>query len=489
MKDYTYYLEHVGEYGTVEKINFPLLLISGLSHAHHNEMVLSQDGQHGVVFAIAEHYVEVLMLSQTSPKIGVQFTRTNEYVSVPTGEEQLGWVINPLGEPLMGTGKYDFPQERRSLESEVKGISERARIKESFETGVNLVDMSIPLGKGQKELIVGDKKTGKTAFVLNVIKNQAQKGAIIVYAAIGHRKNDIKKVYEYCIKEKIIQNTVIVAASSDSSPSLIYLTPFSAMSIAEFFRDKGKDVLVILDDLSTHARFYREISLIAQHFPGRESYPGDIFYNHARLLERAGNYKAGDKEVSITCLPVVETVEGDLSSYIPTNVMGMTDGHIYFDNDAFYKGLRPAINSALSVTRVGKQTQNKLQREVSREISLFLNQYDKLQSYSHFGAELSTKVQKILQKGEYLYAFFQQDNNKVLPNDVQMIIFGLIWSQHLENKEQIAALKNILPEKYQDKITHDLIKSILKVDSLDDFLTNISVHKDEVLRIISATVK
>jgi F-type H+/Na+-transporting ATPase subunit alpha len=263
---------------------------------------------------------------------------------------------------------------------------------------------------------------------------QARQGTLCIYAGIGKKKLEIKRVEEFFQKEGILQNTIIVASSSHDPVGVIYITPYTAMALAEYFKDQGRDVLVIMDDLTSHAKFYREISLLGKRFPGRNSYPGDIFYTHARLLERAGNFKTKTGENSITCLPVVETTQGDLSGYIQTNLMSMTDGHIYFDMDLFIKGRRPAINTFLSVTRVGRQTQTDLDRSISRELTSFLTLYDKMQNFVHFGAEMTTSVKETIKQGEHVLDFFTVTSEQAIPHDLQMILFGVLWQGYWKEK-------------------------------------------------------
>src|SRR5258708_6702594 len=293
----------------------------------------------------------------------------------------MGQTINPLGELLDPSLPFTEPQELRDIDAKPVGISGRQKITSPRVTGISLIDLLIPLGRGQRELIIGDRKTGKTSLLMTTIKKQVSEGVIAIYAAIAKKKSDIKRLQEFFVQEQIMDKVIIVATSSYDSPSLIYQTPYAAMAIAEYFRDQGIHSLLILDDLSTHAKFYRELSLLARRFPGRDSYPGDIFYVHSRLLERGGNFKhktAG--EVSITVLPVVEIVEGDFTGYISTNVMGITDGHIYLDSNIYYQGMRPAVNIPLSVTRVGRQTVDKLTRDVNKNLTSFLANYEKLQN-------------------------------------------------------------------------------------------------------------
>jgi len=271
--------------------------------------------------------------------------------------------------------------------------------------------------------VIGDRKTGKTEFLLQTVFSQAIKGTICVYAVIGQKQVDIRKRQEFLENKKIKDNCILVASSSSDPSGLIYLTPYTAMTVAEFFRDQGMDVLLILDDMTTHARYYREISLLARRFPGRDSYPGDIFYAHARLIERAGNYKKG----SITCLPVAESVLGDLSGYVQTNLMSMTDGHIFFDIELYNQGKRPAVNPELSVTRVGHQAQTSVQRDLSRELMSFLVNHERMQQFMHFGAEAGETVKSVLRMGSKIDAFFSQTQSEIIPININILILAGIW--------------------------------------------------------------
>ncbi len=480
MNTYQQYLDKIGEYGEVIEVRYPLVSVIGFPNARPHEMVLSENGEWGEIFSIEDEKIEVLLYAKEPVRVGTKFVRTDSFLKVPSGKELLGWVIDPLSRPLFGPGTFTLPKNTRDLLTKVRGISERSRIKRPLHTGVTIVDMMIPIGKGQKELIVGDRKIGKTSFILSTIKKQVAEGSIVIYGAIGKRQSDIRSFYDFYTKEKIGNNIITVASSSSDSPSLIYLTPYVAMAIAEDFCDQGYDVLIVLDDLSSHAKFYRELSLVGRRFPGRDSYPGDIFYTQAKLLERTGNFKHPTRgETSITSLPVVETVESDLTGYIATNIMGMTDGHIFFDNSAYYDGRRPPINIALSVTRVGRQTQSTLQREINQELTAFLSQYEKMQTYSHFGAELSVKVKKILKTGDALYQLFQQHFSQNVPEAIQILLFGLIWSWSVEDleKNNVDNLKSLLIKKYQDAKMKQLIDTIVNVKTIYELLTNITRNK------------
>ena len=486
MEQFNTYITEIGEYGIVEQVRTPLAIISGLMGAHLNEIVVFESGEKGQVFMVQKDAVTVLIFSKESVIVGTRVTRTNQFLSVPVGNDVLSKMIDPLGGSLVSNQPEIMHLPKREIDTKVVGMVGRVKITQPFYTGTSLIDMLVPLGKGQKELVIGDRKTGKTSFLLTAMKTQAKNGVKIIYGAIGKKKSDIKRIRAFFEQEGLTDSTVIVATSSYDSPSLIYLTPYSAVTIAEFFRDQGQETLVVLDDLSTHAKFYREISLLANRFPGRESYPGDIFYTHARLLERAGNYDINGKEVSVTILPVAELVEGDFSGYIATNLMGITDGHIYFDSNSFYEGKRPAVNVSLSVTRVGKQTQSKLRKSITQEITAFLGTYQKMQNLSHFGAELTDTVKNILSTGELAYNFFEQHYNTVLPINVQIVLFGILWlkffpeasiSEIRDYRERLISLYEMDEgKKYIDAFVVD-------VNSFNELLSKITQKKEELIKI------
>jgi len=435
LKTFQEYLKECEEIGIVEEIVHSIAYVSGLPNAKPFEIVVFETGGFGQVLSLKENRLEVLLFSESTLKVDVRVTRTNQGLEIGAGVELLGQAINPLGAPIDNTKVIKRPQTVHPIDITAPGIAAREKIKNSLDTGVTMVDLMIPLGKGQRELVIGDRKTGKTNFIFQTILTQAKMGTICIYVAIGKKKLDIKKAEEFFIASKIMQNVIIVASSSQDTSGIIYITPYSAMAIAEYFKNQGREVLLVLDDLTTHARFYREISLLGKRFPGRNSYPGDIFYTHSKLLERAGNFKINNTAVSITCLPIVETTQGDLSGYIQTNIMSMTDGHIYFDGDLFTKGRRPAINLFLSVTRVGHQTQSTLRREISRELTTFLTLYEKMQTFVHFGAELSDTIKNTLSTGEKIHYFFGQTAHKTIPLNVQIFLFCLLWLGTWHNQD------------------------------------------------------
>lgn len=487
MNDFSYYLKSLNEFGITTQVNHPIVGATGLPKAKLHEIVLFETGQQGQIFSMHADHVEILVMSQERVRAGTRIVRTNRTVSLMVGNGLLGHIINPLGMSINAdeTQNQTFSEER-AIDIKPLGIPSRARIRKTFETGTAIVDMLVPLGKGQKELIIGDRKTGKSSFLFTTIKKQILSGGIAIYAIIGRQKTDIKHILEFLQKEKLLERTVVVATASNDSPGLIYHTPFAAMTIAEYFRDQGEDVILVLDDLTTHARFYREISLLVKNFPGRDSYPGDIFYTHAKLLERAGSFihpKKGD--VAITCLPIVETVGGDLTNYIVTTLMGITDGHIFFDSNIFYNGRRPAVNTAISVTRVGKQTQSDVERSITRELNSFLSLYDKMQNLSHFGAELTDNVKNILAMGEKIYLFFDQHYAVIVPKEVQLILFSLLWVRLIDpDKATLEQLRLILIKAFtENKDVKQLFDEIMQAKNFNELLRNVSLQKERIFAI------
>jgi len=489
MKDFNYYLNTIGEIGYVEQTTNAIIYASGLPGVKPRELVLFENGEVGQVLSVSYNLIEILVFTRDPPKAGEKVVRTNEFLNIPVGPELLGSVIDSLGNSL-----EDLPIQRkpmlstRSVTASPTGILTRKTITKQLETGVSIVDLLLPLGYGQKELIIGDRKTGKTNFLFQSVLTQAKLGNICIYAAIGKKKVDIKVLKEFFQKHNILKNIVIVASGSQDPTGLIYLTPYSAMAISEYFRDEGRDVLLILDDLSTHAKFYREISLLGKRFPGRNSYPGDIFYIHAILLERAGNFTTSKGEKAITCLPVVETIQGDLSGYIQTNLMSMTDGHLYFDIDLFAKGRRPPINPFLSVTRVGRQTQSNIKREISREILSFLTLFEKMQNFTHFGAELNETTKISLSVGEAITRFFDQQPSTSIPINVQIVLFCLLWN----NAKQSGSPNNepdlawIIKVYEANKDIRKMIDTMVqKATSFNELLGTVKQKGDELLTSIN----
>ncbi len=485
MKDFSYYLKSIGEVGFVEQTTTSSLFASGLPTAKPFEIVLFDTDDKGQIVSMDKNMVEILMFSGSPPRPGTKLVRTNESFMFPIGFELLGKITDPLGNLLEGTKPLKKSTTFREIHRAPAGIIERIAINKQFETGVSVVDLVTPLGHGQRELIIGDRKTGKTSFLLQTIITQAKKDNVCIYAAIGKKKLDIKNLKEFFSKNKVMDKIAIIASSSENPTGVIYLTPFVAMTAAEYFRDEGYDVLLVLDDMTTHAKFYREIALLSKRFPGRNSYPADIFYAHAALLERAGNFITKKGEKSITCLPVAETMQGDLSGYIQTNIMSMTDGHLYFDTDLFAKGRRPAINPFLSVTRVGKQTQTNTQRGINREILSFLTLFEKMQSFSHFGAELSEASKITLTVGDEIIKFFDQNTSVIIPLKVQIVLFCLLWNRIMQNTETQDRRLDIAKatKAYQEskEIRKQIDGLVDKSSSFDQLLETLKQKGDKLL--------
>ncbi len=485
MDQFNQLLRQTGEYGIVYQVSHPIIFIEGLPTVKTQEVIMFENGQKAEVFSINRGKIEARSFSQEPITVGTKVTKTGQLLSIPVGDELFGHTIDPLGEPLDPAAEFIRPKTLRPLDANPVGIAGRAGLDSSMVTGTTLIDLMIPLGRGQRELVIGDRKTGKTSFILTAVKNQVHEGIICIYAAIAKKKSDIKRLQEFFVAEKIMDKIVIVATSSYSSPSIIYQTPYAAMAIAEYYRDLGKDTLIVFDDLSTHAKFYRELSLLARRFPGRDSYPGDIFYIHSKLLERAGMFTHPTKgKVAISCFPVMEIVEGDLTGYVSTNVMGITDGHIYFDSNIYAQGNRPAVNIPLSVTRVGRQVSNKLTRDINKNLTIFLSKYEKMLNLSHFGQELNEETKKDLRTGDLINEFFKQPYQLTIPLTVQSVILSLILQGVVDSKESLATAKKSLLQAFTHEQYKKAFDQLADVSELKPFNENVILNKDAFLELI-----
>jgi F-type H+-transporting ATPase subunit alpha len=484
MEEFNDYLEKIGEIGKVSAISNFIADVSGLPGLKINEMVISESGKRGMAFNLEKKEAKILIFEK-GLKVGEKIVRTNKTFQIPVSEDLLGRIVNPLFKPIDELGPITGIEKYSEIYQEAPGIIKRKRIKRPLETGVMIVDFLVPLGFGQRELIIGDPKTGKTTFLLQTIANQSKKGVVCIYVGIGKEISAIKFVEEYLKKEGEFENITMVIAFGNDSPTLNYLAPFSGMTLAEFFRDKGRDVVIVFDDLTSHAKFYREISLLAKKFPGRSSYPGDIFHVHAILLERAGNIKVNDKEISITALPVAETLENELSGYIQTNLMGITDGHIFFDREEFIKGKRPAINPFLSVSRVGNQTKNPLERKIAQLIRKGLIEYQKAQAVSQFGVELSQWTKKILEIGKKIEILFNQDTKTLISYPLRIFLFSLLLFGFFDGKpENLCKFeKEEIIKSFKKGNLKDLeeIYKIKSVEELKSFVEKISPKIKQIL--------
>lgn len=493
MNDYNYFLKQFSEYGEVTEINYPIVEVNGLPGAKIKEIVMFETGEMGQVHDLQDNSIRVILFSPLAVKVGTRVSRTDSQLQIPARDDYFGKILNPFCIPMTTPLKSKVIDKYLPIDVSPLNIGARAKINKPLLTGTAVVDIVIPLGRGQRQLVLGDRKTGKSTFVLSTINNQIANGTVVIYAAIGSKKSDIKGLEEYMGKdEKRQKNMIIVATSAFDSPGLIYLTPFTAMTLAEYYRDQGRDVLLILDDLLTHAKFYREFSLLAQSFPGRDSYPGDIFHVHAKLLERAGNYHRLNKtngnateDVSITCLPIAETQDADLTGYIVSNLMSITDGHLFFDNNVYAKGTRPAINTPLSVTRVGKQTQDKIMKDINREVGGLFSVYEKVENLSHFGSELSESVKNTLKLGEKIQFFFNQPEGITFPKEVYLTLFSLCWLGFINTEGEIEQAREKLFIASQDKTNQELLINLLKADSFNGLLRAVGNKKDVLMKIIN----
>ncbi len=490
MKTFEEYLRESGEVGHIQSIIQSIVYISGLPKAKPNELVITETGIKGIIQGIEEELIEILLLSPEKAVIGERVTRTNDNLKIPISTSFTSRIVNSLGEPIDGAGPIMGEKELRPIFSKAYGIKERVKISDQLDTGLSLVDFMIPLGKGQRELVMGDQKTGKTTFLLQTMTQQAKKNTLCIYVGIGKRSQDVKNVEEYLRKMGVFENCLIVFASSADPASLVYLAPYTGITMAEYFRDSGRDVLIILDDLTNHAKYYREISLLSKRMPARESYPGDIFHIHAALLERAGRIKKGDTSVSITALPVIETVQGDLTGYIPTNTMAMTDGHIFFDASEYRKGRRPAVNVSLSVTRVGNQTQNPLEHKIRRLLIEKLNLYKKAQELAHFGFDLPLKTRTDLNLGERLEAVFDQDSHTIVPKPAALILLGLVLHDYWASKsiDQVRVERTKLVDGYNKGLFKNVEANFAKVDDLASLDKLIKENEDLIGKVLYSNI-
>lgn len=491
-KDFEKYLEESNEIGFVETLNFPLVGVSGLPGVFLGEVVIFEVNKLGLVFSLDEGIAHILLLEEAGFSVGDKVTRTRQTLQVSAYPGLMGGAYDCLGKSLFAVDSLPEESQLMPVFSDAPDFALRERVQDPLETGVAVVDLMVPLGKGQRELVLGDRKSGKTEFLLQTILSQARMGTICIYAGIGKNKSELLDILDFSKDYGIEDSLLVVGTSSSDSPGEIYLTPYTAMAFAEYFRDKGKDVLLILDDMTSHAKYYRELSLIAGSFPGRGSYPGDIFFVHSQLLERAGNFKVGDVSHSITCLPVAETVGGDISGYIQTNLMSMTDGHVFFDEALFDEGQRPAVNTFLSVTRVGRQVQSNLHKSLNRELTGFLNLLRKHERFVHFGAELSEGIRTTLETGAKVKEFFNQPPRMIYPLNIQYLLFTLIWGGLL-TIHQRRSLK-FLGEKLSDMYTSDsdfrqYVDNLIVEDSeFNDLLSKVVKNKDNIKEVIGVTL-
>jgi F-type H+-transporting ATPase subunit alpha len=422
--------------GKVLKVSDGIALVSGLAEAMMSEILTfkTEKGEvAGVALNLEENQVGAIILGDyTEIKEGDEVQATKRILEVPVGEAVIGRVLNPLGEPLDGKGKVET-NKFYPIEKIAPGVITRASVKEPVQTGIKAIDAMIPIGRGQRELIIGDRQLGKTAIAIDTIINQKGQNMKCIYVAIGQKESKVAGIVAKLTEAGAMDYTTIVLAGASTSASLLYIAPYAGCAMAEYFLDKGEDVLVIYDDLSKHAVSYREISLLLRRPPGREAYPGDVFYLHSRLLERACKLNKDFGGGSITALPIIETQAGDLSAYIPTNVISITDGQIFLEPDLFYKGNRPAVNAGLSVSRVGSSAQIKAMKKVAGKMRLEAAQYRELAAFAQFGSDLDADTKKKLDRGQRLYEIFKQDQYQPLEVAKQVITYYSLINGLMDN--------------------------------------------------------
>ena len=413
------------EVGTVIMVGDGIARASGLEKCMAGELLQFDNGEYGMAQNLEENTVSIVLLgSDVGIKEGSTVKRTGKVVSVPVGEAMIGRVVNALGQPIDGAGPIETT-EFRAIESPAPGIIDRQPVKEPLQTGIKAIDSMIPIGRGQRELIIGDRQTGKTSIATDAILNQKDTGVYCIYVAIGQKASSIARVAEDLKKHGAMSYTTIVAATASDSAPLQYIAPYAGTALAEYFMDKGKSVLIVYDDLSKHAVAYRAISLLLRRSPGREAYPGDVFYLHSRLLERSCRMRDDLGGGSITALPIVETQAGDVSAYIPTNVISITDGQIFLESALFNAGNRPAVNVGLSVSRVGGAAQTKAMKKANANLRIELAQYKDMESFAQFSSDLDAETRRQLEHGKALTEMLKQPLYQPKSDAEQVVILTL----------------------------------------------------------------
>ncbi len=419
--------------GTVLLVGDGIARVSGLENCMANELVRFSTGTYGMALNLEENSVAVVLLGDDEGiKEGDTVERTREVVSVPVGEAMIGRVVDALGKPIDGKGPIDTHEERR-IESPAPGIIERKGVSVPLQTGIKAIDSMIPIGRGQRELIIGDRQTGKTTIATDTIINQKGQNVICIYVAIGQKRSTVAQVVDQLTASGAMDYTIVVSATASEMAPLQYIAPYSGCAMGEYFMAQGKDVLIVYDDLSKHAVAYRALSLLIRRPPGREAYPGDVFYLHSRLLERAARVAPEYGGGSITALPIIETQAGDVSAYIPTNVISITDGQIFLETELFHAGIMPAVNPGISVSRVGGNAQIKAMKKVSGTLKLLYSQYRELQSFAQFGSDLDADTKARLVQGERIVGVLKQNHNAPVAVEHQVAILYAVVHDYLKD--------------------------------------------------------
>ena len=441
------------ETGTVIRVGDGIARVYGIRNCMANELLEFEDGSVGMAQNLEDETVSVAVLANENDiREGSQVKRTGRVLSVPVGEGMLGRVVNALGEPIDGKGPIQT-SETRPIEAEAPGIIERKSVSVPLQTGIKAIDCMIPIGRGQRELIIGDRQTGKTEIAIDTIINQKNSDVLCIYVAIGQKSTSVVQLVNELTRAGAMEYTIVVSASASESAPLQYIAPYAGCAMAEYFRQQGKDVLVVYDDLSKHAVAYRALSLLIRRPPGREAYPGDVFYLHSRLLERAACVAPEYGGGSITALPIIETQAGDVSAYIPTNVISITDGQIFLETELFHSGIMPAINPGISVSRVGGSAQLKAVKKVSGALKLLYSQYRELRSFAQFGSDLDADTKSRLALGERIVEVLKQKRNSPVSPGCQVCIVYAVTNGYLNNVpvEKVGEYEQRLYEKMRSE--------------------------------------
>ncbi len=461
----------VAEVGTVVSVGDGIARVHGVERAMAGEMLEFPHGVFGIALNLDEDSVGAVLLGESREiSEGDQVKRTGRIISVPVGDELLGRVVNALGQPIDGKGPINT-QRYAPIERIAPGVVDRQPVKEPLQTGLKAIDAMIPIGRGQRELIIGDRQTGKTAIALDTIINQRETGVVCIYNAIGQKQSTVAQVVRILEEHDAMRYSIVVAAAASDPAPMLYISPYAACAMGEYFRDAGKHALVVYDDLSKHAQAYREISLLLRRPPGREAYPGDVFYLHSRLLERAAKLNTSHGGGSLTALPIIETQAGDISAYIPTNVISITDGQIFLESDLFHQGVRPAINVGNSVSRVGGSAQVKAMRQVAGSLRLDLAQYRELAAFAQFGSDLDKSTQAQLNRGARLVEVLKQPQYQPLAVEKQVLII------YAGNNGYLDALPTSEVRRYEEELFRFLearkpavLRTLAEKKAIDDAL-------------------
>ena len=421
------------EIGYVISVGDGIARVHGIDKCKSNELLEFSNGTYGMALNLEESSVSAVLLGTDVGILeGSTVKRTGRVVSVPVGESLIGRVVNALGEPVDGKGPI-YSSEYRPIERRAYGIIERKSVSVPLQTGIKAIDAMIPIGRGQRELIIGDRQTGKTVIATDTIINQKGKGVICIYVAIGQKQSTVAQVVDTLYKSGAMDYTIVVSATAAESAPLQYIAPYSGCAMGEYFMEQGRDVLIVYDDLSKHAVAYRALSLLIRRPPGREAYPGDVFYLHSRLLERAARLSDECGGGSLTALPIIETQAGDVSAYIPTNVISITDGQIFLESELFHSGIRPAVNPGISVSRVGGNAQIKAMKKVAGTLKLLYSQYRELQGFAQFGSDLDADTLARLEQGKRIVEVLKQDRNSPIAVELQVAIIYAVVNNLLQN--------------------------------------------------------